>query len=165
MTQTKAREFLQVAGYARGVTSYYGIADVSAPWNAYEPAAEKGADWKVEQREKLKTGQPALVVNWYNEFQDLRDPNNFFSSSLLGGVSSVNPGIARHYDPLPGWGTKAVQFDAQGRLVLFQAFEDSLSVLLRLTKTSPVVDVASLWDLGFKWAGLDRGLFAESNVN
>ncbi len=84
VTQTKAREFLQVAGYARGVTSYYGVADVSAPWNAYQPSAEKGADWKVEQREKLKTGQPALVVNWYNEFQDLRDPNNFFSSSLLG---------------------------------------------------------------------------------
>jgi len=165
VTQTKAREFLQVAGYARGVTSYYGVADVSAPWNAYQPSAEKGADWKVEQREKLKTGQPALVVNWYNEFQDLRDPNNFFSSSLLGGVSSVNPGIARHYDPLPGWGTKAVQFDAQGRLVLFQAFEDSLSVLPRLTRTSTAVDVALLWDLGFKWAGLDRGLFAESNVN
>ena len=105
------------------MTSYYGIADVSTPWNAYQPSADKGADWKVGQREKLKTGQPVLVVSWYNEFQDRRDPNNFFSSSLLGGVSSVNPGIARHYDPLPAWGTKAVQFDAQGRLVLFQAFE------------------------------------------
>lgn len=42
VTQTKAREFLQAAGYARGVTSYYGIADVSAPWNAYQPSADKG---------------------------------------------------------------------------------------------------------------------------
>ena len=78
VTKTKAREFLQVAGYTRGVTSSCGVADATAPWPAHQPTAEKGTAWKVGQRDKLKTGQPALVFNWYNEFQGRRDPNRCF---------------------------------------------------------------------------------------
>lgn len=80
-------------------------------------------------------------------------------------MSSVNSGIARHYDPLPAWGAKTVQFDAQGRLILFQAFEDLITVLPRLTTATTPADVSPLWDLGFQWARLDRGTFFESKVN
>ena len=164
VTQTKARDFLQEAGYERGAVSYYGITG-SYPWGAYQPEDDEGENWKVSQRKYFRTGQPATLFNWYNEFEGRLDPNKLFSFNLSGDLSTVNPGIARVRDPVPNWGSKSAQFDVQGRLIYFQAFQDSLSVMPGRVPAKESVDTSALWDLGFKWAKLDRSSFTESQTN